>query len=121
VAVVVFNPPQLKKEPGELPTPADNGEGSSSEPFSAEGQGFSWSLGAPLARWFPIEEDSENDMQGSSMGGGPAKMVKFTGFNRIMTVSELWNLVYQKTLAVGSKRSQLAHTQTQVEKFGVLR
>jgi hypothetical protein len=47
-----------------------------------------------LARWFPIEEDSEDDMEGSSMGGGPAKMVKFTGSNRIMTVSELRNLVY---------------------------
>jgi hypothetical protein len=38
-----------------------------------------------------------------------------------MMVSELRNLVYQKTLAVGSKRSHSAHTQTQVEKFGVLR
>jgi hypothetical protein len=47
------------------------------------------------------------------MGGGPAKMVKFTGSNRIMTVLELRNLVYQKTLAVGSKRSQSASTQTQ--------
>jgi hypothetical protein len=55
------------------------------------------------------------------MGGGPAKVVKFTGSNRIMTVLELRNLVYQKTLAVGSKRNQSAHTQTQVEKFGVLR
>jgi hypothetical protein len=44
------------------------------------------------------------------MGGGPAKVVKFTGSNRIMTVSELRNLVYQKTLAVGSKRSQLTPT-----------
>jgi hypothetical protein len=59
-------------------------------------------------------------MEGS-MGGGLAKMVKFTGSNRIMTMSKLRNLVYQKTLAVGSKRSQSAHTQTQVEKFGVLR
>jgi hypothetical protein len=55
------------------------------------------------------------------MGGGLTKMAKFTGSNRIMTVSELRNLVYQKTLAVGSKRSQSAHTQIQVEKFGVLR
>jgi hypothetical protein len=78
-------------------------------------------LGAPFARWFSIEEDSEDDMEGSSMGGGPSKVVKFTGSNRIMTVSELRNLVYQKTLAVGSKRSHSAHTQTQVEKFGVLR
>jgi hypothetical protein len=44
-------------------------------------------------------------MEGSLMGGGPAKVVKFTGSSRIMTVSELRNLVYQKTLAVGSKRS----------------
>jgi hypothetical protein len=78
-------------------------------------------LGAPLARWFLIEEDSEDDMEGSSMGGGPAKVVKSTGSNRIMTVSELRNLVYQKTLDVGSKRSQSAPTQTQVEKYGVLR
>jgi hypothetical protein len=55
------------------------------------------------------------------MGGGPAKVVKFTGSNRIMTVSELRNLVYQKTLAVGLKRSQVAPTQTQVEEFEVLR
>jgi hypothetical protein len=55
------------------------------------------------------------------MGGGPSKVVKFTGSNRVMTVLELRNLVYQKTLAVGSKRSHSAHTQTQVEKFGVLR
>jgi hypothetical protein len=78
-------------------------------------------LEAPFARWFSIEEDSEDDMEGSSMGGGPSKVVKFTGSNRVMTVSELRNLVYQKTLAVGSKRSHSAHTQTQVEKFGVLR
>jgi hypothetical protein len=78
-------------------------------------------LGAPFARWFSIEEDSEDDMEGSSMGGGPSKVVKFTGSNRVMTVSELRNLVYQKTLAVGAKRSHSAHTQTQVEKFGVLR
>jgi hypothetical protein len=116
-----FRPAAVKEELGELPTPADNGKGSSSEPFSAEGQGVSWSLGAPLARWFPIEEDSEDNMEKSSMGGGPAKMVKFTGSNQIMTVSKLRNLVYQKTLAVGSKRSQSADTQTQVEKFGVLR
>jgi hypothetical protein len=50
-------------------------------------------LEAPLARWFPIEEDSEDDMERSSMGGGPAKVVKFTGSNRIMTVLELRNLV----------------------------
>jgi hypothetical protein len=100
-----FQPATVKEEHVELPTPADNGEGSSSEPFSAEGQGVSWSLGAPFAGWFSIEEDSKDDMEGSSMGGGPAKMVKFTGSNRIMTVSELRNLVYQKTLAVGSKHS----------------
>jgi hypothetical protein len=100
--------------------PADNDEGSSSKPFSAEGQGVSWSLGALLAMWFLIEEDSEGDMEGSSMGGGPAKVVKFTGSNR-MPVSELRNLVYQKTLAVGSKRSQSAPMQTQVEKYGMLR
>jgi hypothetical protein len=116
-----FQPVTVKKEPVELPTPADNGGGSSSEPFSAEGGGVSWSLGAPFARWFSIEEDSEDNMEGSSMGGGPSKVVKFTGSNRVITVSELRNLVYQKTLAVGSKRSHSAHTQTQVEKFGVLR
>jgi hypothetical protein len=74
--------------------PADNGEGSSSKPFSAEGQGVSWSLRAPLAKWFVIEKDSEDDMKGSSMGGGPAKVVKFMGSNRIMTVSELMNQVH---------------------------
>jgi hypothetical protein len=42
-------PATVKEEPVELPTLADNGEGSSSEPFSAEGQGVSWSLGAPFA------------------------------------------------------------------------
>jgi hypothetical protein len=116
-----FRPATVKEEPVELPTPADNGDGSSSEPCSAKGQGVSWSLGGPLARWFSIEKDSDDEMEGSSMGGGPAKMVKFTGSNRIMTVSELRNLAYQKTLAVGSKRSQSADTQTHVEKFGVLR
>jgi hypothetical protein len=55
------------------------------------------------------------------MGGVQAKVVKFTGSNRVMTVSELRNLVHQRCLARGSKRSQSAHTQTQVEKFGVLR
>jgi hypothetical protein len=93
----------------------------SSYPFSAEGQGVSWSLGAPFARWFNSEEEDEDDMEGASMGGVPSKVVKFTGSNRVMTVSELRNLVYQKTLAGGSKRSQSAHTMTQVEKFGVLR
>jgi hypothetical protein len=58
-----------------------------------------------LGRWILIEKDSEDDMEGSSMGGGPAKVVKFTGSNRIMTVTELRNFVNQKTLAVGSKRS----------------
>jgi DNA segregation ATPase FtsK/SpoIIIE-like protein len=60
-------------------------------------------------------------MEGLSMGGLPSKVVKFTGSNRIMTLSELRNLFYQKTLAVGSKRNHSAHTQTQVEKFGILR
>jgi hypothetical protein len=55
------------------------------------------------------------------MGGVPSKVVKFTWSNRVMTVSELRNLVYQKTLAGSSKRSQSAHTMTQVEKFGLLR
>jgi hypothetical protein len=45
-----FRPATVKKEPVELPMPADNGEGSSSEPFSAEGQGVSWSLEGPFAR-----------------------------------------------------------------------
>jgi hypothetical protein len=116
-----FQSVTVKEEPVELPTPADNGGGRSSEPFSAEGQGVSWSLGAPFARWFSIEEDSEDDMEGSPMGGGSSKVVKFTGSNRVMTVSELRNLVYQKTLAMGSKRSHSAHTQTHVEKFKVLR
>jgi hypothetical protein len=53
-----FRPATVKESPVELPTPADNGEGSSSEPFSAKGQGVSWSLGALLARWFPVEDDS---------------------------------------------------------------
>jgi hypothetical protein len=107
-------PSTVKEEPVELPTPADNGGTRSSEPFSAEGQGVSWRLGAPFARWFSIEEDSEDDMEGSLMGGSPSKVVNFTGSNRVMTVSELRNLVYQKTLALGAKRSQSAHTQTQV-------
>jgi hypothetical protein len=46
------------------------------------------------------------------MGEVPLKVVKFTGSNRVMTVLELRNLVYQKTLARGSKRSQSAHTMT---------
>jgi hypothetical protein len=96
-----FRPATVKEEPGEPPTPADNGGGSSSEPFSAEGQEVSWSLEAPLAKWFFIEEDSEDDMEGSSMGAGPAKVVKFTGSNWIMTVSELSNLVYQRPLLWG--------------------
>jgi hypothetical protein len=79
-----FQPVMVKEEPNELPMPADNGEGGSSEPFSAEGQGVSWSLGAPFARWFSIEEDSEDDMEGSSVGGGPSKVVKFTGSNRVI-------------------------------------
>jgi hypothetical protein len=116
-----FQSVTVKEEPVELPTPADNGGERSSEPFSAKGQGVSWSLGAPFARWFSIEEDSEDDMEGSSMGGGPSKVVKFIGSNRVMRVSELRNLIYQKTLAVGSKRSHSAHTQTQVEKLKVLR
>jgi hypothetical protein len=120
VTVAVFDPPQLRKSPLSCQRKLITVRESSSEPFSAEGQGVSWSLGAPFSRWFSFEEDSEDDMEGSSMGGGPVKMVKFTGSNRIMTVSELRNLVYQKTLAVGSKRSQSAHTQTHVEKFGVL-
>jgi hypothetical protein len=104
MAVEVFDPPQLRKSPlscqCQLITVREVAQNR-----SAEGQGVSWSLGAPLARWFLIEDDSEDDMEGSSMGRGPAKVVKFTGSNRIMTVSELKNLVYQKTLAVGLKRS----------------
>jgi hypothetical protein len=38
-----------------------------------------------------------------------------------MTVAELRNVVYQRCLARGSKRSQSAHTMTRVDKFGVLR
>jgi hypothetical protein len=116
-----FQPAVVKEETVELPTPADNGEGGSSKPFSAEGQGVSWSLGAPFARWFASEEEDGDDMEGASVGGGPSKVVKFTGSNRVMRLSELKNMVYQKTLAGGSKRSQSAHTMTHVEKFGVLR
>jgi hypothetical protein len=71
--------------------------------------------------WFSVKKDSEDDMESSSVGGGPSKVVKFIGSNRVKTVSELRNLVYQKTLAWGTKRSQSAHTQTQVEKFGMMR
>jgi hypothetical protein len=67
-----------------------------------------------------LDED-EDDMEGSLTGAAPSKVVKFTGSNRVMTVSELKNVVYQKFLALGSKRSQSAHTTTQVEKYGVLR
>jgi hypothetical protein len=116
-----LQPATVKEEPVELPTPADNGEGGSSEPFSAEGHGVSWSLGAPFARWFTNEEEDEDDMDGASLGGVQSKVVKFTGSNRVMTVSELRNLVYQRCLAGGSKRTQSAHIQTQEEKFGVLR
>jgi hypothetical protein len=116
-----FQPAAVKEEVVELPTPADNGERGSFEPFAAEGQGVSWSLGDPFARWFTSEEEDEDDMEGALVGGVPSKVVKFMGSNRVMTVSELRNLVYQKTLAGGSKRSQSAHTMTQVEKFGVLR
>jgi hypothetical protein len=120
VAVVVSDPPQLRKSPVSCQRQLITVREVAKNRFSAEGQGVSWSLEAPLARWFLIEEDSEDDMEGSSMGVGPAKVVKFTGSNRIMTVSELRNLVYQKTPAVGSKRSHSAPTQTQVEKYGVL-
>jgi hypothetical protein len=116
-----FEPAAVKEEAVELPTPADNGEGISSEPFSAGGQGVSWSLGRPFAMWFASEEEDEDDMGGTSAGGGPSKVVKFTGSNRVMRLSELKDMVYQKTLAGGSKRRQSAHTMTQVEKFGVLR
>jgi DNA segregation ATPase FtsK/SpoIIIE-like protein len=78
-------------------------------------------LGGPFARWFASEEEDEDDMEGASVGGGPSKVVKFTGSNRVMRLSELKNMVYLKTLAGGSKRPQSAHTMTQVEKFGVLR
>jgi hypothetical protein len=114
-------PVAVKEEPAELPIPADNGKVTLSRPFPAEGQGVFWSFGAPFARWFASEEESEDDMEGSSMGVTPSKVVKFTGSNRVMTVTELKNWVYQRTLAGGSKRSHTAHTMTQVERFGVLR
>jgi hypothetical protein len=53
-----------------------------------------WSLGAPFARWFTSEEEDKDDMEGASVGGVPSRVVKFTGSNRVMTVSELRNLVY---------------------------
>jgi hypothetical protein len=74
-----------------------------------------------FARWFTTEKKTADDMEGLSVGGGLSKVVKFTRSNRVMTVSELRNLVYQKTLAGKSKRSHTAHTQTQVKKFEVLR
>jgi hypothetical protein len=82
-----FQPATVNEEAVELPTPADNGEGGSSKPFSAEGQGVAWSLGAPFARWFTSQEEDEDDMEGALMGGVPSKVVKFTGSNRVMTVS----------------------------------
>jgi hypothetical protein len=116
-----FQPVAVKEEPVELPAPADNGREGISEPFSAEGQRVSWSLGAPFARWFVSEEEDKDDMKGALIGGVPSKVVKFTGSNRVMAVSELRNVVHQRCLAGGSKRSHLAHTMTEVEKFGVLR
>jgi hypothetical protein len=45
------------------------------------------------------------------MGPAPSKVVKFTGFNGVMTGSELRNVVYQRCLAgVEAKSdSQLTH------------
>jgi hypothetical protein len=115
-----LQPATVKEEPVELPTPADNGEGASSEPFSAEGQGVSWSFGGPFAKWFSGEDEDEDNMEGASMGGAPSKVVKFTGSDKV--VSELWNImVYQRCLAGGARRSHSAHTMTQMEKFGMLR
>jgi hypothetical protein len=114
-------PVAVKEEPVELPIPVDNGEVALSRPFPAKGQGVSWNFGAPFARWFASEEESEDDMEGSSLGVTPSRVAKFTGSNRVMTVAELRNVVYQRCLAGGSKRSQSAHTMTQVEKLGVLR
>jgi hypothetical protein len=87
-------PATVKEEPVELPVPADNGEGGSSEPFSAEGQEVSWSFGAPFTSWVACEDEDDDDMEGSSMGAALSRVVKFTGSNRIMTVSELKNVVY---------------------------
>jgi hypothetical protein len=61
-------------------------------------------MGAPFARWFTGEEEDKDDMEGASLGEVQSKVVKFTGSNRVMMVSELRNLVYQRFLAGGSKR-----------------
>jgi hypothetical protein len=108
-------PVAVKEEPVELPVRLITVlKVALSRPFPAEGQGVSWSFGAPFARWFASEEESEDDMEGSSLGVTPSMVAKFTGSNRVMTVAELRNVVYQRCLAGGSKRSQSAHTMTQV-------
>jgi hypothetical protein len=89
--------------------------------FQLRGKGFLGVWEPPWPGAFLLRKIVRTTGRGRRWAEVRRRWRKLTGSNRIITVSELKNLVYQKTLAVGSKRSQLAPTQTQVEKYGVLR